>query len=80
MDYIHIGVIGNEISDSLAQGVTLDIHWSVMHSTFSEVFSDDNNKKQRDGWRVPPEHVWYLKKQPYSLGSHRLSRFAYCIC
>ncbi|GFV31860.1 hypothetical protein TNCV_3790701 [Trichonephila clavipes] len=58
----HIGIIRNEIADSLVRAASLNTPRLDMHFTFSEVFSD--KKKQGDLWRVPPEHVWYPRKHP----------------
>ncbi|GFY26553.1 hypothetical protein TNCV_2878831 [Trichonephila clavipes] len=50
----HIGIVDNEITDSLGKTVPLDTPWPDMPSTLSEM-SSDIKKKQRDLWRVPPE-------------------------
>ncbi|GFV28304.1 hypothetical protein TNCV_22291 [Trichonephila clavipes] len=49
-------IIGNKLADSLAKAASLDTPWPDMPFTFSEVFSD-KEEKARDLSRVPPKHV-----------------------
>ncbi|GFU93330.1 RNase H domain-containing protein [Trichonephila clavipes] len=59
----HVGMVGNEIADSLAKAASLDTPRPDIPFTFSEVFSD-NKKRQRNLWTVPPGYDWCPLKRP----------------
>ncbi|GFX93740.1 hypothetical protein TNCV_1589171 [Trichonephila clavipes] len=58
---IDIGIISNEIADSLAKAATLDTPLPNT-SILSDVFFDTKKRQRGSLWRVPPEHVWYPQK------------------
>ncbi|GFW61129.1 hypothetical protein TNCV_4873391 [Trichonephila clavipes] len=71
----HVGILGNEIADSLAKTITLDTPRPDVLSTFNKMFSDIKKSKMISGELLLnmscPKHILVV---PYYLKADRVQQ------